>query len=77
RRILLLNLMMMNIMVMGGIIQDDNEIIKTRMQDFSGYKFPLQDDSSSFTVDSLNLQKQIDELSSFSDSPLPSVTRIL
>ncbi|PWA70448.1 ureidoglycolate amidohydrolase [Artemisia annua] len=82
RIILVLHLMIMiSFMMVMGITEDENEIIKTRMEDFSGYKFPLEDDhdydSSSFTVDSLNLQKQIDELSSFSDSPLPSVTRIL
>ncbi|PWA36556.1 ureidoglycolate amidohydrolase [Artemisia annua] len=81
RIILVLHLMIMiSFMMVMGITEDENEIIKTRMEDFSGYKFPLLEDdhdSSSFTVDSLNLQKQIDELSTFSDSPLPSVTRIL
>ncbi|KAI5649386.1 hypothetical protein M9H77_35391 [Catharanthus roseus] len=50
------------------------------MEDFSGYPihethFP--NSLSSLSVDTENLQKQIDELSSFSDSPAPSVTRIL
>ncbi|KAM7485233.1 hypothetical protein LguiA_001242 [Lonicera macranthoides] len=53
--------------------------IKT-MEDFSGYpinepQFPTS--KSSLSVDIHNLQKQIDELSTFSDSPAPSVTRIL
>ncbi|GMJ08329.1 ureidoglycolate amidohydrolase, ARABIDOPSIS THALIANA ALLANTOATE AMIDOHYDROLASE 2 [Hibiscus trionum] len=58
--------------------------IKT-MHDFSGY--PLDDPSSpskspdsnsnSLSVDALALQKQIDELSTFSDAPAPAVTRIL
>lgn len=47
------------------------------MEEFSGYPLHEIHSISSFSVDSLNLQKQIDELSSFSDSPAPSVTRIL
>ncbi|KAL4590334.1 hypothetical protein LXL04_003263 [Taraxacum kok-saghyz] len=50
--------------------------IKT-MEEFSGYPLHEIDSVPSFSVDSANLQKQIDELSSFSDSPAPSVTRIL
>ncbi|KAL8104987.1 ureidoglycolate hydrolase [Apium graveolens] len=58
---------------------EQDPVTKT-MQDFSGY--PIQDSHlpSSFallSVDSESLQKQIDELSTFSDSPAPSVTRIL
>ncbi|KAK8609986.1 hypothetical protein V6N13_093396 [Hibiscus sabdariffa] len=55
------------------------------MHDFSGY--PLHDPSNPFkssdsisnslSVDAQTLQKQIDELSTFSDAPAPSVTRIL
>lgn len=53
--------------------------VKT-MEDFSGY--PLHESphsfvSTSLVVDTRTLQKQIDELSSFSDTPAPSVTRIL
>lgn len=61
--------------------QKDGEdpTIKT-MEDFSGY--PIQEPHffnslSSLSVDTQSLQKQIDELSTFSDTPAPSVTRIL
>ncbi|KAL2530768.1 Ureidoglycolate hydrolase [Forsythia ovata] len=50
------------------------------MEDFSGYPVHephFQDSLSSLVVDSESLQKQIDELSTFSDTPAPSVTRIL
>ncbi|KAJ8769148.1 hypothetical protein K2173_000923 [Erythroxylum novogranatense] len=62
---------------------NEDPTIKT-MEDFSGY--PFQEPSSSFSssspfsslsVDTQNLRKQIDELSTFSDAPAPSVTRIL
>ncbi|KAL4312464.1 hypothetical protein GQ457_01G022120 [Hibiscus cannabinus] len=63
---------------------NDDPTIKT-MHDFSGY--PLHDPSNPFkssdsisnplSVDAQALQKQIDELSTFSDAPAPSVTRIL
>nr|XP_043635193.1 ureidoglycolate hydrolase [Erigeron canadensis] len=58
----------------------ENESTIKTMEKFSGYPSIHQENHlipDSFTVDSLNLQKQIDELSSFSDSPAPSVTRIL
>ncbi|KAH0640380.1 hypothetical protein KY285_036966 [Solanum tuberosum] len=50
------------------------------MEEFSGYpihepKYP--NPLSSLSVNSDTLQKQIDELATFSDSPAPSVTRIL
>ncbi|CAN8232604.1 unnamed protein product [Cochlearia groenlandica] len=56
--------------------------IKT-MEDFSGYpihepgQFSSTNLASSLSVDSQGLQNQIDELSNFSDSPSPSVTRVL
>ncbi|XP_071940561.1 ureidoglycolate hydrolase-like isoform X1 [Coffea arabica] len=58
---------------------EDDPTIKT-MEEFSGY--PIHESHflnslSSLSVDAETLQKQIDELSSFSDSPAPSVTRIL
>lgn len=58
---------------------EQDPVIKT-MEDFSGY--PIQETHfpnslSTLSVDSESLQKQIDELSTFSDSPAPSVTRIL
>lgn len=59
----------------------EDPIIKT-MEDFSGY--PVHDSHSfisnslsSLSVDAQSLQNQIDELSRLSDSPAPSVTRIL
>ncbi|CAH1427020.1 unnamed protein product [Lactuca virosa] len=57
-------------------VDEMDSTIKT-MEEFSGYPLHEIDSVSSFAVDSVNLQKQIDELSSFSDSPAPSVTRIL
>ncbi|OVA05311.1 Peptidase M20 [Macleaya cordata] len=52
------------------------------MEEFSGYPIhePHSSSSSSLSslsVDTESLQRQIDELSSFSDTPAPSVTRIL
>ncbi|ONI26562.1 hypothetical protein PRUPE_1G031400 [Prunus persica] len=61
--------------------EDEDPTIKT-MEDFSGYPIPephlsFQNTVSSLSVDTRSLQKQIDELSTFSDTPAPSVTRIL
>ncbi|KAL6571449.1 hypothetical protein OROHE_003092 [Orobanche hederae] len=53
--------------------------IKT-MEAFSGYQIhepSFQGSFSSHTVNTESLQRQIDELSTFSDAPAPSVTRIL
>ncbi|KAL6535245.1 hypothetical protein OROMI_026619 [Orobanche minor] len=53
--------------------------IKT-MEAFSGYQIhepSFQGSFSSLTVNTESLQRQIDELSTFSDAPAPSVTRIL
>uniref|UniRef100_A0A1J3FFB3 Ureidoglycolate hydrolase n=1 Tax=Noccaea caerulescens TaxID=107243 RepID=A0A1J3FFB3_NOCCA len=61
---------------------EPNPTIRT-MEDFSGYPIhePAQFGSinlaSSLSVDAQGLQKQIDELSNFSDAPSPSVTRVL
>ncbi|KAL5542167.1 hypothetical protein UlMin_009877 [Ulmus minor] len=61
--------------------RDEDPTIKT-MEDFSGY--PIHEShsfistaASSLSVDAQSLQKQIDELSTLSDTPAPSVTRIL
>ncbi|VYS69169.1 unnamed protein product [Arabidopsis thaliana] len=62
--------------------QQQHESIRT-MEDFSGYpihepgQFGSINLASSLSVDAPGLQKQIDELSSFSDAPSPSVTRVL
>ncbi|KAK1313286.1 hypothetical protein QJS10_CPA06g01877 [Acorus calamus] len=56
---------------------------KKTMEEFSGYPTTetqscnSDPQSSSLSVDSESLQRQIDELSTFSDTPAPSVTRIL
>ncbi|VFQ65325.1 unnamed protein product [Cuscuta campestris] len=58
---------------------EKDSTVKT-MEDFSGYSIhePNYPTSvSSLSVDTHSLQKQIDELSTFSDSPAPSVTRVL
>ncbi|KAL6623486.1 hypothetical protein ACP70R_033365 [Stipagrostis hirtigluma subsp. patula] len=57
----------------------DDAAARRTMEEFAG--FPSSDDGeglySPFLVDSEGLQRQIDELASFSDSPAPSVTRVL
>ncbi|XP_025808669.1 probable ureidoglycolate hydrolase isoform X1 [Panicum hallii] len=57
----------------------DDAVARRTMEEFAG--FPASDGgegpSTAFRVDSEGLQRQIDELASFSDSPAPSVTRIL
>ncbi|TVU49302.1 hypothetical protein EJB05_00610 [Eragrostis curvula] len=54
----------------------DDAAARRTMEAFAG--FPSSDDGESpFSVDSEGLQRQIDELASFSDSPAPSVTRVL
>ncbi|GLT99470.1 hypothetical protein SLE2022_169070 [Rubroshorea leprosula] len=65
------------------VLENEDSTIKT-MQDFSGYpvdepthSFTLTSLSAPFSVDSQTLQKQIDELSTFSDAPAPAVTRVL
>ncbi|XP_010522490.1 PREDICTED: ureidoglycolate hydrolase [Tarenaya hassleriana] len=61
---------------------EEDPTIRT-MEDFSGYpihepdQFHFADLASSLSVDSQRLKDQIDELSGFSDSPAPSVTRVL
>ncbi|KAF5941782.1 hypothetical protein HYC85_019424 [Camellia sinensis] len=63
------------------IAHKDGEDPTTKtMEDFSGYPIHethSQNPLSSLSVDTQSLQKQIDELSTFSDTPAPSVTRIL
>ncbi|KNA16532.1 hypothetical protein SOVF_088190 [Spinacia oleracea] len=58
--------------------EDEDSTIKT-MHQFSGYPSsePNHDSLSSLTLDTQSLQNQIDELATFSDSPPPSVTRVL
>uniref|UniRef100_A0ACD6AM05 Uncharacterized protein n=1 Tax=Avena sativa TaxID=4498 RepID=A0ACD6AM05_AVESA len=61
----------------AGQAHDDAAAQRT-MEEFAG--FPASDSdggASPLRVDSENLQRQIDELASFSDSPAPSVTRVL
>ncbi|XP_019180746.1 PREDICTED: ureidoglycolate hydrolase [Ipomoea nil] len=82
QRFSLLFIFFFSIAALGGLSAYNNEqdsTIKT-MEEFSGYPihephFP--NSVSSLSVDTLSLQKQIDELSTFSDSPAPSVTRVL
>uniref|UniRef100_A0A0E0RJK5 Peptidase M20 dimerisation domain-containing protein n=1 Tax=Oryza rufipogon TaxID=4529 RepID=A0A0E0RJK5_ORYRU len=71
----------------GAVVGHDDDAAAARrtMEEFAG--FPASDyrgdggggsgGSSPFYVDSDGLQRQIDELASFSDSPVPSVTRVL
>ncbi|CAI0559198.1 unnamed protein product [Linum tenue] len=63
---------------------NEDATIKT-MEDFSGYPLHERNDPfcgssslpTSLSVDGDSLQRQINELSTFSDTPAPSVTRIL
>ncbi|CAN1841181.1 Ureidoglycolate hydrolase [Linum perenne] len=64
-------------------LANEDDTIKT-MEAFSGYPIhettnPFGSSSliSSLSVDGESLQRQIDELSTFSDTPAPSVTRVL
>ncbi|XP_021692030.2 ureidoglycolate hydrolase isoform X2 [Hevea brasiliensis] len=62
------------------LAQTNGDPTTKTMEDFSGY--PIHEPSqtffpSSLSVDAQSLQKQIDELSTFSDTPAPSVTRVL
>ncbi|KAG8082840.1 hypothetical protein GUJ93_ZPchr0014g47232 [Zizania palustris] len=70
----------------GAGAGNDDAAARRTMEEFAG--FPASDGgyggrdgdpdgSSSFYVDFDGLQWQIDELASFSDSPAPSVTRVL
>ncbi|KAK1263929.1 hypothetical protein QJS04_geneDACA009547 [Acorus gramineus] len=71
------------LLVFATTIRSYEDPTKKTMEEFSGY--PTTDTqscnsdppSSSLSVDSESLQRQIDELSTFSDTPAPSVTRIL
>ncbi|CAN4091192.1 unnamed protein product [Withania somnifera] len=55
----------------------DEDITVKTMEEFSGYPIHEPNYLNSLSVNSDTLQKQIDELATFSDSPAPSVTRIL
>ncbi|KAK9724403.1 hypothetical protein RND81_05G069900 [Saponaria officinalis] len=57
------------------ITQNEDPASKT-MHQFSGFQ-TYHTDFGHFSVDAQSLQKQIDELATFSDSPSPSVTRVL
>ncbi|XP_027363813.1 ureidoglycolate hydrolase [Abrus precatorius] len=58
---------------------DDPSSITATMEQFSGYTIhePHSFQAASLSVDAQGLQNQIDELAAFSDSPAPSVTRVL
>lgn len=78
-----ISLLILSLCISVGISSQSDEYdatIKT-MEEFSGYQIhePILLDSSTspLSVHTESLQKQIDELSTFSDTPAPSVTRIL
>ncbi|KAL1199695.1 Ureidoglycolate hydrolase [Cardamine amara subsp. amara] len=79
---LLLLLLLLCFVLPSNLAQQQHEAIRT-MEDFSGYpihepgQFGSINLASSLSVDAQGLQKQIDELSNFSDAPPPSVTRVL
>ncbi|KQK05414.1 hypothetical protein BRADI_2g19950v3 [Brachypodium distachyon] len=69
------------LLVAGAAAQGhDGAVARRTMEEFAG--FPASDVGEGYRayllrVDSEGLQRQIDELASFSDSPAPSVTRVL
>lgn len=65
--------------VAGAHSEGDEDPTTKTMHQFSGYPTsePESYFSNSLSVDAQSLQKQIDELATFSDSSSPSVTRIL
>ncbi|OWM68180.1 ureidoglycolate hydrolase [Punica granatum] len=66
-----------SIYAVSGYKDVDDPAIRT-MEEFSGYPFDeTHSNTQSLSVDAENLQKQIDELATFSDTPAPSVTRVL
>ncbi|KAK4800774.1 hypothetical protein SAY86_021261 [Trapa natans] len=66
-----------SVSAISGYKDTDEPTIRT-MNEFSGYPFDeTQLHSQALIVDGENLQKQIDELATFSDTPVPSVTRVL
>ncbi|XP_044486450.1 ureidoglycolate hydrolase [Mangifera indica] len=78
--LLLLQLIFCSISTISS--QENGDPTIRTMEAFSGYPFHesnsfATDFVSSLSVDTPTLQKQIDELSTFSDTPAPSVTRIL
>ncbi|KAF8021002.1 hypothetical protein BT93_G1421 [Corymbia citriodora subsp. variegata] len=78
---LLLLLFLALVSAVLGHAGEEDPTIRT-MEEFSGYPFReppswVADSLPSLSVESENLQKQIDELASFSDTPAPSVTRVL
>nr|CAD1841747.1 unnamed protein product [Ananas comosus var. bracteatus] len=79
---LLLLLLLLLLFFSQTLATHHEDPIRKTMEEFSGYPTdphhsfaPLS--PSSLSVDEERLQGQIDELASFSDSPAPSVTRIL
>ncbi|OEL27771.1 putative ureidoglycolate hydrolase [Dichanthelium oligosanthes] len=72
-------LLLLAFLLVGVAAGHDDAAMRRTMEEFAG--FPVSDDvEGPFTasrVDSEGLQRQIDELASFSDSPAPSVTRVL
>ncbi|PKI58561.1 hypothetical protein CRG98_021024 [Punica granatum] len=66
-----------SIYAVSGYKDVDDPAVRT-MEEFSGYPFDeTHSNTQSLSVDAENLQKQIDELATFSDTPAPSVTRVL
>lgn len=64
------------------VAHKDEDPTTQTMEDFAGYPVHephsfIQNSISSLSVNTESLQKQIDELATFSDTPAPSVTRIL
>ncbi|XP_065863143.1 ureidoglycolate hydrolase [Euphorbia lathyris] len=82
---LIISLSLLFICLISAILAYPNGDSTTKtMEDFSGYpihepslSFSSTSSPSSLSVDVQSLQKQIDELSTFSDTPAPSVTRVL
>ncbi|XP_048430590.1 ureidoglycolate hydrolase-like isoform X2 [Pyrus x bretschneideri] len=82
RSVILLLLLLLCSFTAISAHENEDPTIKT-MEDFSGYPFHESHSTSQshtvslLSVDTQSLQKQIDELSTYSDTPAPSVTRVL
>ncbi|CAN6352242.1 unnamed protein product [Urochloa humidicola] len=78
-RLLFLHLLLAFLIGGGAAGGHDDAAARRIMEEFAGFRASDggEGPSTAFRVDSEGLQRQIDELASFSDSPAPSVTRVL
>jgi ureidoglycolate amidohydrolase len=72
-----IGLLVIVVMAMAVIAVEDARICKVPKGEEEGEGIDVAMTEETLFVDGHRLQQQIDELSSFSDTPAPSVTRIL